>query len=334
MAFTIRLCPYCGGEISADDPGSYSCLECGKRTYRSRSNTKAFLDDKPYEDEYGKILLKAESDPKAALSMIEQKFEESDEPDSDMYFVRGNIHSALGEEGKAHNDWKKGLDLLTDMRPIDAYITAICKRIVDLTIEKEREFLDFNPMEYIDLIATEFALKAEVPCKGVFYITIYRNFRMKLLAGELEIDDDIYPTLIPQIIDKIIAYGRNFKTIVNIIDEVLDDFHYNNDTYEEDDNLKLHACFLIRNAFVKYGENYTDEHLSRIMRHWNDENMFELEYWADELMKSTNDKSILQTLRKIRSDEEREYDIEEAVDDYVKKYLLLSDDGKDLSEEA
>jgi len=333
MAFSIRLCPYCGGEISADDPGSYLCLECGKRTYRSRSNSKAFLDGKPYEDEYSKILTKAESDPEGALSTVEQMFEETPEPNADMYFVRGIIHGMLDEEGKAHNDWKKGLELLTDMRNIDAYIVAVCKRIVDFIITKEREFLDFNPLEYINQISTEFGLKSEVPCKGVFYITIYRIFRMKLLAGELQIDDEIYPMIIPQIIDKIIAYGRNNRTIVNIIDEILDDFHYNDATYEEDDNLKLHLCFMIRNAFEKYGETFSDEHQVRIMRHWNDENMFELEYWADELMKSTRDVSILPVLRKIRHDEEGDYDLDSAVDDYVKKYLLLSDDGRDLSEE-
>ena len=334
MAFSIRLCPYCGGEISVDDSGNFVCQECGKHTYRSRSNTKAFLQDKPYEDSYGQILLKMESDPKSALSMVDDLISSVEEPDGDLFFIRGIIFSVMGEEGKAHNDWKKGLDILTDMRYIDAYIVGICKRIVDLTIEKEREYIEFKPFEYIDQIATEFSLKAQVPCKGIFYITIYRNFRIKLLAKELDIDDEIYPALIPQILDRIISYGRNYRTIVNIIDEVLDDFHYNNDTFEDDDNLRLHACYLIRNAFQKYGENFTDEHLVRILKHWNDENMFELEYWEDEMMKSVKDTSVLLVLRKLRSVDNEDYDLEQAAEDYVKKYLLLSDDGKDLSEES
>ena len=134
MAFTIRLCPYCGGDISADEPGYYVCEECGKHTFRSRSNGTAFLANKPYESQFSGILSKIEDDPEDCLGKIEALFEETEEPNADMYFTRGNIYCELGEEGKALIDWKKGLELLSDLRYLDAYIVTVCKRIVKLIV--------------------------------------------------------------------------------------------------------------------------------------------------------------------------------------------------------
>ena len=333
MAFTIRLCPYCGGEIVSDDAGYYICQECEKRTFRSRSNTKAFLQNKPYEEDYTEILNLADSDPKKALKMIETIINDSVEPNTDMLFTRGIIFANLGEEGRAHNDWKKGLDLIQDLRFIDSYIVAICKHIVEIICMKEREFIEFNPIEYIDSIATEFSLKAKVPCKGIFYITTYRNFRMKLHSGDLDDDEDIYPAVIPKILSRIIAYGRDFRTQCNVIEEILEDFHYDPDRYVEDDNMNLHVCDVLRQKYTTLSENFSDEHITRIFRHWNDENMFELEYWVSELMSSVKDDSILQKLRSLGSPNKENYNVEQAVEDYARKYLLLSDDGKDLSEE-
>ncbi|MBE6522042.1 MAG: hypothetical protein E7Z62_02795 [Thermoplasmata archaeon] len=334
MAFTIRLCPYCGGAITSDEFGYYICGECEKRTFRSRSNSKAYLLNKPYEDEFSSIVSLIERDPSEAISKVEEMMNESEEPTADMYFTRGFAFAADGEEGKAHNDWKKGLDLITDFRFIDAYIVGVCKRIVDLIIMKEREFIQFNPIEYIDLISTEFGVKASVPCKGIFYITVYRNFRMKYQAGELDGDDDIYPTIIPKLLNKILSYGRDFRTVNTIIEEVLEDFHYNPDTYVEDDNLKLHMCSLLKSTYERLSVNFSDEHITRIFRHWNDSNMFDLEYWMDELMKSVRDDTILQKLRSLGSPNREEFDLSTAVEDYARMFLLLSEDGKDLSQDV
>ena len=194
--------------------------------------------------------------------------------------------------------------------------------------------MEFNPVEYIDSIATDFSLRGEIPCKGIFYITIYRNFRMGLQAGEYDAEDEVYSNIMLKVLKRILAYGRNYQTTSNIIEEVLEDFEYDEETYEEDDNLKLHLCSLIKNHYDALGGNFSDPHIVRIIRHWNDENMFELEYWVDELMKSVKDNSILQALNRFRSVEDEKFDLEEATEDYVRKFLLLSETGEDLSEET
>jgi len=62
--------------------------------------------------------------------------------------------------------------------------------------------------------------------------------------------------------------------------------------------------------------------------------MYDLEYWMDELMKSVKDDSILQMLRSLGSSNKEDFDLNTAVEDYARKFLLLSEDGKDLSEDA
>ena len=334
MAFTIRFCPYCGADVTSDESGNYVCTECDKRIARSRSNSKAFLLNKPYEEEYSKIIGLIDDNPEEALEMIESIIDGEEEPTSDMYFTRGIVYAAMGEEGKAHIEWKKGLDSMTDLRFLDYYIVAVCKRIVELICMKEREFMDFKPIEYIDTISTEFRLKGDVPCKGIFYITIYRNFKMDFQAGKFNDEEEIYYSIILKILDKILAYGRNFKTTSNIIEEVAEDFEYDPDTYEEDDNLRLHLCSTLAKKYAELSKDFSDEHLLRIFRHWNDENMFELEYWVNELSKSVKDTTILQTLRRLRIVDEGDFDLETAVEYYARKYLLISESGDDLSKET
>ena len=334
MAFTIRFCPYCGDEIQSEESGIYVCQECDKRIVRSRTNMKASLQNKPYQIEFDKILGMTEEDPDKALEMIEECFSETEAPNADMYFTRGIAYAAVGEDGKAHNDWKKGLDALTDLRYIDAYIVAVSRSIEQLICLKEREFIQFNPLEYIDMISTEFRLKSEVPCKGVFYITIYRNFRMDMQSGKFEDEYEIFEGIIPPILNRILAYGRNFRTTCDIIEEILEDFHYNPETYIEDDNLRLHLCSILDGKYTELSKDFSEDHMIRIFRHWNDENMFELEYWVGELMRSVKDTTILQTLRKLRVLDHGEFDLDAAVEYFARKHLLITEEGVDLSEQA
>jgi len=332
MAFTIAFCPYCGADVDIDDNGNYVCTECDRRIIRSRSNTKAFLLKKPYEDEYTEIINLSTENAKSALKKIDAIIDSSEEITTDMYFTRGIVYAALGEEGKANLDWGKGIDSITDTRFLDSYIVAVSKSIVELIYMKEREFMDFNPMEYIDLLSTKFRIKGDTPCKGVFYVTIYRNLRMDLQAGEFDIEDDMYTTTIPKVLNRILAYGRNFKTTCGIIEELLVDCEYNPETYIEDDNLKLHMCSLLANRYKELSKDFSDEHLLRIFRHWNDENMFEMEYWVDQLMKSVRDKSMLQAFLIFSKTDKEDFNLEEAVDIYARKFLLISDTGEDLSQ--
>jgi len=332
MAYTIKLCPYCGGDISADESSYYVCQECGKRIFRSRTNVKAFLLNKPYEEEYSELLDNVR-DPEESLSKIKDIMAAANEPDCDMYFTRGLIYTELGEEGKAHSDWKKGLELMTDLRFIDAYIVAVCRRIADVICMKEREFIEFNPIEYIDAISTEFSVKAEVPTRGMFYVTIFRNFRMKLQAGELDDDFDIYSSITAKMASKILSYTRDYRVVMDVVEELFEDFHYNPETYEEDDNLRLHLCEMLVASYQEIAKNFSDEHIVRILRHWNDENMYELEYWMDELMKSARTNSPLRRLRSLVGSENDNIDLSEGVDEFARKYLLVSDEGEDLSQE-
>jgi len=199
---------------------------------------------------------------------------------------------------------------------------------------KETEFIEFNPREYIDSISTEFSLKCEAPTRGIFYITTYRIFRIAIQGGTLENDDDVYSTIISKLIGRILVYGRNFRTVCDIIEEALEDFHYNPDTYIEDDNLKLHLSDLLRQKYLTLSKDFSDEHITRIFRHWNDENMYELEYWMTELIDSLEDVSLLQKLHDLVSSEKEGYDLDQAVEDYARKFLLLDKDGNDLSKEA
>ncbi|MBR1452452.1 MAG: hypothetical protein IJ592_03015 [Candidatus Methanomethylophilaceae archaeon] len=92
-------------------------------------------------------------------------------------------------------------------------------------------------------------------------------------------------------------------------------------------------CSLLKSEYESLTENFSDEHKARIFKHWNDANMFDLEYWMDELMKSVKDDNILQKLRSFGAPRE-DFDLNNAVEDYARKFLLLSEDGKDLSEES
>jgi len=146
---------------------------------------------------------------------------------------------------------------------------------------------------------------------------------MMMQSGNLDGDEDIYSSIIPKLLDKIIAYSRDFRTTVGIIEEILEDFHYNVETYAEDDNQWLHLCDMLKDAFLRLSDGFTEEQIVGVIRHWNDENMFELEYWADELMKSVSDKTILQALRRLSSSNSDNFDLDEAVEDYAKRFLLL-----------
>ena len=334
MAFTIALCPYCGADVEIDDNGNYLCTECDRRIIRSRSNTRAYLLKKPHEEEYSDIIHMSTENAEAALKKIDSIIDSSEEITTDMYFTRGIVYAAMGEEGKANLDWGKGIESITDTRFLDSYIVAVSKSIVELIYMKEREFMDFNPIEYIDLLSTKFRIKGDIPCKGVFYITIYRNLRMDLQAGEFDIEDDMYTSVIPKVLNRILAYGRNFRTTCGIIEELLVDFEYSPDTYVEDDNLRLHLCSLLANDYKELSKDFSDEHILRIFRHWNDENMFEMEYWVDQLMKSVKDNTILKSLSIFNKADKEDVDLEEAVEIYARKYLLLSETGEDLSQQS
>jgi len=332
MAFNLTLCPFCGRDLDADGISFFVCESCGKRIYRARSALTAFLDRKPYGEEYEEIIEGAEHNPSKAFEHVNEIFDNTEEPDIDLYFTRAIIYTFAGEEGKARADWKKGLENIKDIKNIDAYIISACRCITEIIISREREFIDFNYKQFIGDVASDFAQAANISCKGIFYITVFRNFKIKFLAGDFADDDDLYQAVVKTLCSKIIPYGRNHKTVVSIITDILQDSEYDRETYEDDDNLVLHAYDLVQMYLKGYSENFSDNHNLAIFDHWSDESMSELDYIFGRIIESTSDSSALVSLSQLFHAQGEEIDIGKAVEDYVQKYLLIEPQDDTVSE--
>ncbi len=333
MAFNLTLCPFCGRDLSADELSYFICESCGKRIYRARSALTVFLNGKPYEEEYNDIIESAEHNPGKALEDLKVIFDSKEEPDTDLFFTRAIVYSLSGEEGKAHADWKKGLESIKDIKNIDAYIVSACRCITEVIIKREREFIEFDYLQFIKDVASVFAQAAEVSCRGIFYITVFRNMKIKFLAGEFSDDVELYQSIIKSICSKIIPYGRNYKTVVSIISDVLQDSEYDSDTYEDDDNLVLHIYDLTQMYLKGYSENYSDDRNLSIFEHWTDEQMESLDYLFGRIIESTSDSTILANLSQLFHAPTEEIDVGQAVDDYIQKYLLIEPPQKEAESE-
>ena len=152
MAFAIMPCSYCGGAIKPCDDRSDICQSCGKRLYKSRSDLRTFTRAVDREEDFGPVMDMIGDDniPKALSTM--NSIIENDPEDRDAYFVRGLVWSEMGEDGKALIDWKKGLDLMDTFCNIDAYVCLMGRSIADLILFKEKEFITFEQIRFIDRV--------------------------------------------------------------------------------------------------------------------------------------------------------------------------------------
>lgn len=330
MDFALMSCPYCGGDIDTTDASRFLCRSCGKSIYTDRENIRHFIRPGELEDSFnGTLDALQDENPKKALSMADELLNVSGDADFDAYFLRGAVYASMGEDGKAAADWKKGMELLTVYSNIDAYICLMGKCIADMIYEKEKEYIEFAPLKYIDRLSDEIYASTSESCKSFFYYTIYRDYRS--LMGRLQLEgEETFTDVVPKLFRRIVEYHRNYWCLIRIIDEYLISMGYNPETYVDDDMEDLHVYDLIKEDLKRYTADMTDEDRLRIFAHWDDKKLMVNEEHLETILSHGKDKGVLGKLLSRRSASESEtLDEPDAVDQYVKGCLLLLDAPSD-----
>ena len=326
MAFAIMPCPYCGGTTTPCEDRYDICQNCGKSLFKSRSDLMTFVSAVDRDEDFGPIIDMVRNDnlPKA-LSSIDAIIE-TDDTDKDAYFIRGLVYCEMGEDGKALIDWKKGLDLLDTFCNIDAYVCLMGVSISDLIFYKESEFISFDQLRFIDRVGEMPYECTGDSCKMNVYYTICKIYMQMMDEKGIGFDDSLFLDIVPGIFRRIIEYNRNYPSLLNMIDIFLGRMEYNEETYEEDDNYECHLYYMVKIYLEAYTKDFTDEDVNRIMAYWNDENMKELEDQFEIIASCVVDSSLISKLRLLRNGDENCDVISNSVNDYVKKYLLLTGD--------
>lgn len=269
MDFALMSCPYCGRAVDSNISDKYVCEGCGKSIYVDRSNVLSFI--RPNESE-GRmkeaIVAIGDGSEKKALEIADELVQATESGDCDSLFLRGFIYAEIGEDGKALADWRKGLELLAKDSNLDAYICLMSKAISDMILYKEKEFIEFSVLQYIDRICDDIDTFAEVSSKAFFYYTIYRNCISNIAASEE--DAEYYKDILPLLFRRVVAYYRNFWSLPRIIDEYLQNVGYNAETYDDDDNGVAHIYDLLRTRIWQSISTMTDDDRKRIFDRWND----------------------------------------------------------------
>lgn len=331
MAFALLSCPYCGGTVTPSDDRYHVCVSCGKKIFKSRSYMSTFVEAVGMEDEFLPIIEMVESDnlPKA-LSTIDEMIEEAQETNADMFFIRGMVYANMGEDGKALTDWKRGLEMMETFYNVDAYVCLIARSISDLLYYKEREFITFDHIKYIDRVGEILDECTGDSCMSVIYYSVFRTFGEKMDEDNVPYDDSLFTGVVHGIFRRIIEYHRNYKMLMIIIENFLNKVGYNDETYEEDDNYDFHLYYLVKIYLEAYTSEAPENDVERVMRHWNDKSMKVLENQFEEIAACIRDDKLI-NLAKYRSDECSD-DLRSGVNEYVKKYLVLTNDESEESE--
>lgn len=325
------LCPYCGGVLNTTTGvGVYTCQSCGKNNYASRSDLTSMMSDRPLGDAIVTVLDLATDNAPRALEKVEELIEENGET-PDLMFTRGCVYAHMGEDGKAHNDWKTGLSLLDTFNDIDAYVCLICDAIADLIIYKEVEFIEFDYQRYIDRISREIYECIGDSCRAIVYSTLYRIYMTKLKDMHMDVEDDLFTDIVPRIFRRIIEYTRDYRETIVTIERFLNQVGFDEETYEDDDDYECYLYHLVKLYLVAYTAEMTDADAEAIMLQWNDENMSVLEDHFEEIVSCVRDPTMLQGILSIKNDE-CIADLPEAVNGYVTEYLLLKHEDSDEPE--
>lgn len=332
MDFELMFCPFCGGDIDpAEDGSRYLCKRCGKSIYADRESVRLFIRQGELVDSFTEALDALEDDnPKKALSIADDILKASEETDFDAFFLRGAIYTREGEDGKAFNDWKRGLELLSVYTNIDAYICLMTRCVSNMIYDKEKEFIDFNPVKYIDKICDEIHSDTNESCKSYFYYNVYLEYR-RILGRNDKNSDEVFNEVVPKLFRRVVAFHRNVLCLCRIIDEYLASIGYDPDTYEDDDLEDAHVYDLICRRLKEYTAGMTSDEMRNIMAHWDDT---ALEANAERLdaMMPHKDGGMLGKLLSRKNDSEP-VALEDAVESYVRKLLLL-DGPEEPSEES
>lgn len=316
MDFTLMFCPYCGRAVDSGDPNRYVCQGCGRSIYVHRSDLQTLAGSGDlvgrFDAAAGDV---ADGYGKRALENAEKALEESGGSDPDAYLLRGCVYALMGEDGRAQSDWKKALELLPEDGDLDAYVCILAKAVSRMILLKEQEFVEFNVVSFIDRLGDELDAASGASCKSFLYFTIYMDC-VDLVGGLSGAESDEFKDVLPDLFRRVVAYQRNFWVLSQIIKEYLDYIGYEEETFDEDDNVIPHVYYLIRQGLEERLKGLSEEDRLRLFDRWNDKSLKEqVEPLLDAMVVR---KSILD---KIRVKEGPQFDFEGAVRAYLDKCL-------------
>ncbi|MBO4348018.1 MAG: hypothetical protein J5812_00385 [Candidatus Methanomethylophilaceae archaeon] len=233
------------------------------------------------------------------------------------YLMRAVAYCYMKEDGKALKDWMTSISLMEKNEKIDAYVCIISKSVSDLIIADEREFVDFDYLSHIDRVCETLDEHLECNCKGFVYLTVFTCFMSSYLGME-EDEKEQCGEIIPNLVQRTVAYSRDVSVIKDVVNECLGINDYDESTYEEDDNYDLYALSKIVEKIEK-NLPYADR--SEFPDMWTDAEMKTvLEGYLAAILACEGDTKPLEKYAK-KSGTMTELDL--AIEDYSRKYLRI-----------
>ncbi len=233
------------------------------------------------------------------------------------YLMRAVAYCYMKEDGKALMDWKTSISRMEKSEKVDAYVCIISKSVSDLIIADERDFVDFDYLSHIDRVCEALDERLECNCKGFVYLTVFTCFMSSYLAME-ESDKEQCEEVIPNLVQRIVAYSRDVNVLKDVINEYLGISDYDESTYEEDENYSLHSLSEIVKSVEK---NLPDIDKAEFPGMWTDAEMKTvLEGYLAAIMACDGDNKPLEKYAK-KSGGMTELDL--AIQDYSRKYLRI-----------
>ena len=322
MDFALTSCPYCGRAVDSSDPARYVCQSCGKYIYRNRSDTYSFIRPSEIEDRFRDIFSAvADGNDRKAMDIANDLVESTEDADHDSFFVRGYVNAIKGEDGKALADWKKGWELLSNDRNLDAYVCLVSRAIASMIIYKEREFIEFNVVAHVDRLCDDIDGSTGMSCKSFVYYSILENCLD--LAKEMDEEErKVLKDVIPNLLRRAVAYQRNYWRLAEVIDWYLRFIDFHEETYEDDDNEVPHVYYLIGKTFQEHLSRMTDEDRIRIFDRWDDKSLRENIEPLLDAMVGPKRNGILAMIRGKKEGQEGA-NIDTMIHTYVDKCLLI-----------
>lgn len=320
MDIMLMFCPYCGGELGPKDDSGYVCQSCGKNIYSERQRIEDVIPGEDTGSAFRDALAAIDDgNPKKALAIAEELNESS--PGADALFLRGAVYAYIGEDGKAAIDWKKGLEAMTSFTNLDAYVCIMSRAISDMIYCKEKDFIDFEPVKYIDKLCDEIHADTGESCKAFFFYTVYND--CEIMMDQLQDEGaEVFKDVLPLLFRRTVEYHRNMLCLIQVIDAYLAKMGYNPETYEDDDKVDLHVYDLISSDLKKYTAGMTAEDMRRIMFSWDDISLKANESLLESIMPGSKDSVIGKLLNRKNSPDDAQSE-PDAVDLYVRRLLLL-----------
>ena len=233
------------------------------------------------------------------------------------YLMRAVAYCYMKEDGKALKDWMTSISLMEKNEKMDAYVCIISKSVSDLIIADEREFVDFDYLSHIDRVCETLDEHLECNCKGFVYLTVFTCFMSSYLGME-EDEKEQCGEIIPNLVQRTVAYSRDVSVIKDVVNECLGINDYDESTYEEDDNYDLYALSRI---VEKIEKNLPDADRSEFPDMWTDAEMKTvLEGYLAAILACEGDTKPLEKYAK-KSGTMTELDL--AIEDYSRKYLRI-----------